>query len=105
MAYTLEKVQEMIKRQTDMYSWEFVYIGTDITTKKPALDLGIKNMAYTAKKNISKAYQFINCVTTCYRNASTATGATRAMATALNEGSYNLTTEYENDLGRKITST
>lgn len=102
--YTLEKVQEMIKHQTDVYSWEFVYIGTDITTKKPAMDLGIKNAAYTSKKNISKAYNFINSVATCYRRAFSSSDATRAMTEALNNGANSLTLEYENDLGRKITT-
>ena len=40
--YTLKQVQDKIKEQTEKYSWEFIYMGTDITTSKAADDLGFK---------------------------------------------------------------
>ena len=40
--YSLKTVQEKIKEQTEKYSWEFMYQGTDITTSKAADELGFK---------------------------------------------------------------
>ena len=45
--YSLKTVQEKIKEQTEKYSWEFMYQGTDITTSKAADELGFKFKTYS----------------------------------------------------------
>ena len=47
--YTLKQVQDKIKEQTEVYSWEFIYLGTDITTSKAADDLGFKYKTYSSR--------------------------------------------------------
>ena len=42
--YSLKTVQEKIKEQTEKYSWEFMYQGTDITTSKAADELGFNKV-------------------------------------------------------------
>ena len=39
--YSLYQVKSMIEEQTNKYSWEFVYMGTDITNTKDVDNLGI----------------------------------------------------------------
>ena len=40
-AYTYRRVQEMIKRQTEKYGWEFLFLGANIDAKAEAGRLGI----------------------------------------------------------------
>ena len=40
--YTTKQVKEMVKEQTDKYSWEFVFLGTNLDAVKTAVDIGIK---------------------------------------------------------------
>ena len=107
--YTLKQVQDKIKEQTEKYSWEFIYMGTDITTSKAADDLGFKFKTFSSRKKIANNYDIINCATTAYRSMA-ATGAslsetTLAFAAALDEGATKNTTEYEKELGKKISNT
>ena len=104
--YTLKQVQDKIKEQTNVYSWEFLYVGCDITTTKAADDLGFKFKTYSSRKNLGNNYDIINCVTTSYRKLAS-TGA--AMDT-LNE-TFSLemdaettknTADFEKEIGKKI---
>lgn len=67
--FTLAKVQEMIKHQTEKYNWSFIYMGMDITNKKAADDLGIVSRSFMAKSSDSlyKNYSNISNSATCYR--------------------------------------
>lgn len=38
--YTLAKVKEMIKHQENKYSWDFIYLGSDVSGMKDAYNLG-----------------------------------------------------------------
>lgn len=60
--YTLSKVQEMIKHQTEKYNWTFVYMGMDITTVKDAVTLGINHRSFSSKHSddVSKGYDNIS---------------------------------------------
>ena len=106
--YTLKQVQDKIKEQTDIYSWEFLYLGTDITTSKAADDLGFKYKTYSSRKNIGNNYDIINTVTNCYRSlASTgADASTLAMSfcdTIMEETTKN-TASFEKEIGKKLTN-
>ena len=107
--YTLKQVKEKIRLQETVYSWTFMYLGTDITTTKMAEDLGFKFKTYSSRKNLYKNYDIINCATTAYRSMA-ATGASLAdtslaFAATLNEEATKNTTEFENEIGQKISTT
>ena len=106
--YTLKQIQDKIKEQTDKYAWEFIYMGTDITTTKAADDLGFKFKTYSSRADLDSNYQVINCAVTSYRSAA-ATGAsladtTLAFASTLDAESTKNTRAYEKKLGKKILS-
>lgn len=101
--YSLKKVQDMIKHQTDKYSWEFMYIGADVTNKKTADDLGIKTRSFTSKLNHFKNYDMLNDATTKYRCAATLRAANDAFSSTLDCATNALTEEYEKEIGVKLT--
>nr|WP_319472917.1 hypothetical protein [uncultured Sphaerochaeta sp.] len=39
--YTREKVREMIKKEREIYGWEFIYLGANIDAETAAEDVGI----------------------------------------------------------------
>lgn len=106
--YKLKQVQDKIKEQTEKYSWEFIYMGTDITTSKAADDLGFKFKTYSSRKKFANNYDIINCATTAYRSMA-ATGASLADTSAylcatLDEQSTKNTADFEAEIGKKITN-
>jgi uncharacterized protein YegL len=105
--YTLKQIQDKIKEQSEKYSWEFIYMGTDITTSKAADDLGFKFKTYSSRSDFSNNYNIINCATTAYRSMA-ATGASLAdtclaFSEILSEEATKNTKAYEKKLGKKIT--
>ena len=40
--YTRSRVREMIKRQTEKYGWEFIFLAANIDAEKTAEDIGIR---------------------------------------------------------------
>lgn len=106
--YTLKQVQDKIKEQTEKYSWEFVYLGTDITTTKAADDLGFKFKTYSSRKKLGNNYDIINTVTSCYRSMA-ATGATmdslnETFSLAMDCETAKNTADFEKEIGKKITN-
>ena len=106
--YTLKQVQDKIKEQTEKYSWEFVYLGTDITTTKAADDLGFKFKTYSSRKKLGKNYDIINTVTSCYRSMA-ATGATmdslnETFSLTMDAETTKNTADFEKEIGKKITN-
>ena len=106
--YTLKQVQDKIKEQTDVYSWEFVYMGCDITTTKAADELGFKYKTYSSRNKLGKNYDIINTVTSCYRSMASA-GATmdslnETLAFTLNSETTKNTKEFEQEIGKKLTN-
>ena len=106
--YTLKQVQDKIKEQTEKYSWEFIYMGTDITTSKAADDLGFKFKTYGSRKKFANNYDIINCATTAYRSMAKTTASladTSALFCAtLDEAATKNTADYEAEIGKKITN-
>jgi uncharacterized protein YegL len=106
--YTLKQVQDKIKEQTEKYSWEFVYLGTDITTTKAADDLGFKFKTYSSRKKLGNNYDIINTVTSCYRSMA-ATGATmdslnETFSLTMDAETTKNTADFEKEIGKKITN-
>ena len=104
--YTLAKVQEMIKHQTEKYNWSFVYMGMDITNKKAADDLGIVNRSFVSKSsdslyknysNISNSAAVYRCC--CVNDVATASAT---MDAYLTDELTADTALYEKEMGIKI---
>jgi uncharacterized protein YegL len=103
--FTLAKVQEMIKHQTEKYNWSFVYMGMDITNKKAADDLGISNRSFVSKASDSlyKNYSNISNSAAVYRCCSAdAITASASMDAYLSNELYTDTTLYEKENGIRI---
>ena len=106
--YTLKQVQDKIKEQTDKYSWEFIYMGTDITTSKAADTLGFKFKTYGSRSKFANNYNIVDSAVKCYRSMAS-TGAsladtTLAFCATLDEAALKNTSEYEAELGKKIST-
>lgn len=106
--YTLDQIRAKIKEQTEVYSWEFVYQGVDITTTNAADDLGFKYKTYNTRSNLSNNYDMINCLSTTYRKFASTAGATMDSINAtvdfvLQEETKKNTEAFEKILGKKIT--
>lgn len=101
--YTGERIREMIKHQEDKYSWTFMYLGTDITDAKAAVDLGIKYRGFSSRKDVSANYLSVSSVVTAYRNTS---GSYETKCCALAENLDNsltaMNSKYETETGTKI---
>ena len=105
--YSLKKVQEMIKHQTEKYNWTFIYMGMDISNAKAADDLGIKGRSFSTKmgSHMYKNYSNISEATTCYRCASVDSIQASAVMDNMLDVSLNaMTKEYENLTGNKVNS-
>ena len=106
--YTLKQIQDKIKEQTEKYSWEFIYQGCDITSSKVADELGFKFKAYSSRKMFSNNYDMINCAVSSYRkmanDGASFSDASLSFCNTLNEESSKATTEYEKEIGKKITT-
>lgn len=102
--YTLPKVQEMIKHQTEKYDWSFVYMGMDITSKSTADDLGISNRSFSSKASSSvyKNYSNLGNSATMYRCCCDINTASATMDAYLSAELKNDTALYEAEKGIKI---
>jgi uncharacterized protein YegL len=106
--YSLKQIQDKIKEQTEKYSWQFMYQGCDITSSKAADELGFKFKTYSSRKKFANNYDMINCAVSNYRSMAN-TGASLDAATlsfcdTLNEEALKATTEYEAEIGKKIST-
>lgn len=53
-AYTYRRVQEMTKRQTEKYGWEFLFLGANIDAKAEAGKMGIRERRAVKYQNDKK---------------------------------------------------
>lgn len=57
--YTIERVNEMIKHQTDKYGWEFVYLGANQDAITNAARLGIRPGNTMGYQHLDKGYRHL----------------------------------------------
>lgn len=104
--YTLKQIQDKIKEQTEKYSWEFVYMGTDITTSKASDELGFKYSTYGSRDKLGNNYNIVSSSVKAYRcmanSNATMDSVDEVFCSTLNEETTKNTAEYEKYLGRKI---
>ena len=101
--YTGERIREMIKHQEEKYNWTFMYLGTDITDAKAAVNLGIKYRGFSARKDVTSNYLAVNTVLSEYRTISGGTELkASAMAKKIDDTLLAMNTTYEAETGAKI---
>ena len=101
--YTGQQVRDMIKHQEEKYNWTFMYLGTDITDAKAAVDLGITNRGYSSRDNLSMSYACVNSIVTTYRNTE-GSYETKccAMSDVISGATAAMNDSYEKEIGKKI---
>lgn len=104
--FTLEDVKKKIEHQEQVYSWTFVYMGTDITTTKAANDLGFKLKTYASRKMMGKNYDIVNYAATAYRKSLSRgvslSDASFTLSTLLEDETVKNTKEFEKEIGKKL---
>lgn len=102
--YRLKDIREKIKEQTEKYSWDFVYLGNDLSDAKDANDIGIKYKGFTTKKKFYNNYDVISTGLTAYRCAASISEASLALDKSITESMNTLNAEYKADTGIDLTS-
>ena len=102
--YRLKDIREKIKEQTEKYSWDFVYLGNDLSDAKDANDIGIKYRGFTTKKKFYNNYDVISTGLTAYRCAANISEASLALDKSITESMNTLNAEYKADTGIDLTS-
>ena len=102
--YRLKDIREKIKEQTEKYSWDFVYLGNDLSDAKDANDIGIKYKGFTSKKKFYNNYDVISTGLTAYRCAANISEASLALDKSITESMYTLNSEYKADTGIDLTN-
>lgn len=98
--YSASKVKEMIKHQEEKYSWEFIYMGSDLRDANDANSLGFGTKLYSSSVNYSANYDMINCALTSYRGDKGDVGAKGAnFKRYLSEAATAATVDYANEIG------
>lgn len=69
----LERLQQLIKQQTEKYNWQFIFLGADINAQSTGVSMGIaaaSAMSYNAtKKGMGQVYASTNNVLRSYRTS------------------------------------
>jgi uncharacterized protein YegL len=102
--YRLKDIREKIKEQTEKYSWDFVYLGNDLSDAKDANDIGIKYKGFTTKKKFYNNYDVISTGLTAFRCAANISEASLALDKSITESMSTLNAEYKADTGIDLTS-
>lgn len=107
--YSLRQVRDKIKEQTEKYSWEFIYLGTDITTTKAADDLGFKYKAFGDRATFVENYDIVNKAANsyyiCAMNNYDYDSSVKAMCDVINNETETKTLNFEKKIGRKLSNT
>jgi uncharacterized protein YegL len=101
--YRLKEIKDKIKEQTEKYSWDFVYLGNDLSDAKDANDIGIKYRGFTTKKKFYNNYDAISTGLTAYRCAATLSEASSAWDKSISDSMTSLNIEYLADTGIDLT--
>ena len=102
--YSLKDVKDRIKEQTNKYSWDFIYLGNDLSDAKDANDIGIKYRGFTTKKKFYNNYDAISTGLTAYRCAANIAEASLALDKSICDSMTTLNAEYKEDTGIDLTN-
>lgn len=103
--YSGDRVREMIKHQTEKYSWDFLYLGSDLTDSKDSKTLGTAYRAFTSKKKFVNNYNIISASANAWRSTSNMdlNEANTMFDTVLRCATSEVTAEYKADTGIDLT--
>jgi hypothetical protein len=102
--YRLKDIKDRIKEQTEKYSWDFIYLGNDLSDAKDANDIGVKYRGFTSKKKFYNNYDVINTGITAYRCAASVAEASLALDSSIAKSMTALNEEYKEDTGIDLTN-
>lgn len=102
--YRLKDIKDRIKEQTEKYSWDFIYLGNDLSDAKDANDIGIRYRGFTTKKKFYNNYDVISTGITAYRCAANIADASLALNKSITESMDYLNAEYLADTGIDLTN-
>ena len=102
--YRLKDIKDRIKEQTEKYSWDFIYLGNDLSDAKDANDIGVKYRGFTTKKKFYNNYDVISTGVTAYRCAASVADASLALNKSITESMSSLNAEYLADTGIDLTN-
>lgn len=70
--YTKKQVKEMIERQTNTYSWQFMFLGANMDAVSEAESIGINSMYASnygwSAQGVESTYEAMSCVATKFRS-------------------------------------
>jgi uncharacterized protein YegL len=101
--YRLKDIKDRIKEQTEKYSWDFIYLGNDLSDAKDANDINIKYRGFTTKKKFYNNYDVIGAGVTAYRCAANLSEASLALDSSISKSMTTLNAEYKADTGIDLT--
>lgn len=101
--YRLKDIKDRIKEQTEKYSWDFIYLGNDLSDAKDANDIGVKYRGFTTKTKFYNNYDVISTGVTAYRCAANLAEASLALDTSISKSMSTLNAEYKADTGIDLT--
>lgn len=101
--YRLKDIKDRIKEQTEKYSWDFIYLGNDLSDAKDANDIGVKYRGFTTKTKFYNNYDVISTGVTAYRCAANLAEAKLALDTSISKSMSTLNAEYKADTGIDLT--
>ena len=102
--YSLKDIKDRIKEQTNKYSWDFIYLGNDLSDAKDANDIGVKYRGFTSKKKFYNNYDVISTGLTAYRCAANVAEASLALDSSIAKSMTALNEEYKEDTGIDLTN-
>lgn len=65
--FGVNDVKEKIKHQEEKYSWNFVYLGYNLSDATDAKVMGFKNIAFNTYEDADSSYKTLSKVTSAYR--------------------------------------
>ena len=102
--YSIDRVRDMIKEQTEKYNWSFMYLGTDITDTTYADTLGVMKGVST-RSNYSNNYTLVNSLVTEFRGDQGPSVEKYAkFCASMNESLDLMNAKYAEDTGINITT-
>ena len=101
--YRLKDIKDRIKEQTEKYSWDFIYLGNDLSDAKDANDIGVKYRGFTTKTKFYNNYDVISTGVTAYRCAANLAEASLALDSSISKSMSTLNAEYKADTGIDLT--
>lgn len=66
--FGVNDVKEKIKHQEEKYSWNFVYLGYNLSDASDAKSMGFKNIAFNTYEKADTSYKTLSKITTAYRS-------------------------------------